>query len=159
MYNLLVDTIQNKHFNTSNTLFRVTIVAICLVIVTFAILSLGISLVLFRHCGKNVHTELRCEVSHQWFDEFFLKNTYASVFSILWINYFPQISHLWSLIICQKCSVCTLLNMNFAFQASTEEEVLELVPHITLNPSFNIDMLEYIEAEVSPTGKKKFLLW
>ena len=29
---------------------------------------------------------------------------------------------------------------------------MELVPHITLNPSFNIDMLEYIEAsEVSPT--------
>ena len=25
------------------------------------------------------------------------------------------------------------------------------MPHITLNPSFNIDMLEYIEAEVSPT--------
>ena len=47
--------------------------------------------------------------------------------------------------------------MNFVFQASTEEEVLELVPHITLNPSFNIDMLEYIEAEVSPTGKKYFL--
>lgn len=34
---------------------------------------------------------------------------------------------------------------------ATEEEVMELVPHITLNPSFNIDMLEYIEAEVSPT--------
>jgi hypothetical protein len=28
---------------------------------------------------------------------------------------------------------------------------MELVPHITLNPSFNIDMLEYIEAENSPT--------
>ena len=28
---------------------------------------------------------------------------------------------------------------------------MELVPHITLNPSFNIDMLEYIEAEASPT--------
>ena len=24
---------------------------------------------------------------------------------------------------------------------------MELVPHITLNPSFNIDMLEYLEAE------------
>lgn len=34
---------------------------------------------------------------------------------------------------------------------ATEEEVMELVPHITLNPSFNIDMLEYIEAEVSPS--------
>ena len=40
--------------------------------------------------------------------------------------------------------------MLFHLQA-TEEEVLELVPHITLNPSFNIDMLEYIEAEESPT--------
>ena len=29
---------------------------------------------------------------------------------------------------------------------------MELVPHITLNPSFNIDMLEYLEAEDdSPT--------
>lgn len=29
---------------------------------------------------------------------------------------------------------------------------MELVPHITLNPSFNIDMLEYIEpTETSPT--------
>ena len=27
------------------------------------------------------------------------------------------------------------------------EESLELVPHITLNPSFNIDMLEHIETE------------
>merc|ERR1712141_972523 len=48
---------------STNIYMKVTIVAICLVIVTFAILSLGISLVLFRHCGKNVHTELRCEVS------------------------------------------------------------------------------------------------
>lgn len=30
---------------------------------------------------------------------------------------------------------------------TTEEEAMELVPHITLNPSFNIDMLEFIEAE------------
>lgn len=82
--------------STTNIYMKVTIVAIGLVVVTFAILSLGISLVLFRHCGKNVHTEL------------------------------------------QNCE-------------ATEEEVLELVPHITLNPSFNIDMLEYIEAEVSPT--------
>ena len=26
---------------------------------------------------------------------------------------------------------------------ATEEEAMELVPHITLNPSFNIDMLEF----------------
>ncbi|XP_071746083.1 neogenin isoform X2 [Lepeophtheirus salmonis] len=32
---------------------------------------------------------------------------------------------------------------------TTEEEAMELVPHITLNPSFNIDMLEYIEPEES----------
>lgn len=78
--------------------FRVTITAVCLVVVTFAILALGISLVLFRNCGRNVHTELNCEATE---DE--------------------------------------------------AEELMELVPHITLNPSFNIDMLEYIEAEVSPT--------
>ena len=33
-----------------------------------------------------------------------------------------------------------------------DEEAMELVPHITLNPSFNIDMLEYLEAEESPTS-------
>ncbi len=33
------------------------------------------------------------------------------------------------------------------FQTTEEEEAMELVPHITLNPSFNIDMLEYLEAE------------
>jgi len=81
--------------SSSNIYMKVTIVAICLVVITFATLSFGISLVLFRNCGQNMHTELNCE--------------------------------------------------------ATEEEVLELVPHITLNPSFNIDMLEYIEAEVSPT--------
>ena len=32
---------------------------------------------------------------------------------------------------------------------STEEEAMELVPHITLNPSFNIDMLEHIGEENS----------
>ena len=38
------------------------------------------------------------------------------------------------------------------FQTTEEEEAMELVPHITLNPSFNIDMLEYLEAEDdSPT--------
>ena len=30
---------------------------------------------------------------------------------------------------------------------STEEEAMELVPHITLNPSFNIDMLEFEQGE------------
>jgi len=81
--------------NSSNLYMKVTIVTICLVLITFAILSLGISLVLFRNCGQTGHSELNCE--------------------------------------------------------ATEDEVMELVPHITLNPSFNIDMLEYIEAEASPT--------
>ena len=32
---------------------------------------------------------------------------------------------------------------------------MELVPHITLNPSFNIDMLEYLEAEEdTPTDER-----
>ena len=52
------------HFNVL-PFFRVTIVAICLVVITIAILSFGISLVLFRNCGvgQNMHTELNCEVS------------------------------------------------------------------------------------------------
>ena len=29
---------------------------------------------------------------------------------------------------------------------------MELVPHITLNPSFNIDMLEYLEPSSSSAG-------
>ena len=37
------------------------------------------------------------------------------------------------------------------FQA-TEDEEMELVPHITLNPSFNIDMLEYID----PSPEQEF---
>lgn len=37
-------------------------------------------------------------------------------------------------------------------EAIEDEEAMELVPHITLNPSFNIDMLEYLEAEDSPTS-------
>lgn len=95
---------------SSKLFVRVTITAICLVVVTFAILALGISLVLFRNCGRrNVHTELNCEVTEE------------------------------------------------------QEELMELVPHITLNPMainsasevellpFGSDMLEYIEAEVSPT--------
>lgn len=91
-------------------------VAICLVVITCAILSLGISLVLFRHCGKNVHTELNGEVKSK------------------------------------RRSFCNFSSSRIMNNVqATEEEVMELVPHITLNPSFNIDMLEYIEAEVSPT--------
>ena len=37
-------------------------------------------------------------------------------------------------------------------EAVEDEEAMELVPHITLNPSFNIDMLEYLEAQYSPTS-------
>ena len=34
---------------------------------------------------------------------------------------------------------------------------MELVPHITLNPSFNIDMLEFIEAtDISPSTEFAF---
>jgi len=89
------DLLSIEQENSSSFYMKVTIVTICLVLITFAILSLGISLVLFRNCGQTGHTELNCE--------------------------------------------------------ATEDEVMELVPHITLNPSFNIDMLEYIEAEASPT--------
>ena len=90
--------------NSTNTIqsfhYRVTVTAVCLVVVTFAILALGISLVLFRNCGsRNTHTELNCETTE-----------------------------------------------------AEAEELMELVPHITLNPSFNIEMLEYIQAEeISPT--------
>ena len=41
-------------------------------------------------------------------------------------------------------------------EAVEDEEAMELVPHITLNPSFNIDMLEYIEAEESPTSDFRY---
>ena len=44
--------------------FRVLVVSVCLVVITFAILALGISLVLFKNCGKNGHTELNCDVSY-----------------------------------------------------------------------------------------------
>ncbi len=30
---------------------------------------------------------------------------------------------------------------------------MELVPHITLNPSFNIDMLEYLSGGTSSSGR------
>lgn len=39
-----------------------------------------------------------------------------------------------------------------------EDESLELVPNITLNPSFNIDMLEHIEAEYNETSEHTFLV-
>lgn len=35
---------------------------------------------------------------------------------------------------------------------------MELVPHITLNPSFNIDMLEYIEPEESSSSSSSSLV-
>ena len=38
-----------------------------------------------------------------------------------------------------------------------EEEQLELVPHITLNPSFNIDMLEHLEPDLNATRWNKYL--
>lgn len=80
---------------------KITVITVIVVLVTFAILGLGISLLLLRNCGKckNGRNDLSCEL----------------------------------------------------IQEATEEEVMELVPHITLNPSFNIDMLEYIEVEDSPT--------
>ena len=69
---------------------------------TFAILGLGISLVVFRSCG------------------------------------------------CGKSNV--IRHEGISCEALEDEEAMELVPHITLNPSFNIDMLEYLEAEESPTS-------
>ena len=39
-----------------------------------------------------------------------------------------------------------------------EDESLELVPNITLNPSFNIDMLEHIEAEYNESSEHAFLV-
>jgi len=39
-----------------------------------------------------------------------------------------------------------------------EDESLELVPNITLNPSFNIDMLEHIEAEYNESSEHVFLV-
>ena len=70
--------------------------------VTFAILGLGISLVVFRSCGCTKSNAIRHE--------------------------------------------------GISCEAIEDEEAMELVPHITLNPSFNIDMLEYLEAEDSPTS-------
>ena len=79
---------------------------ITVILVTFAILGLGISLVVFRSCG------------------------------------------------CAKSS--TIRHEGITCEAVEDEEAMELVPHITLNPSFNIDMLEYLEAEESPTSDLQF---
>ena len=91
---------------TLSPYFRISIIVITVIIVTFAILGLGISLVVFRSCscGKSSglrHDGITCEVTE-------------------------------------------------------DEEAMELVPHITLNPSFNIDMLEYLEAEESPTSDLQY---
>ena len=40
-------------------------------------------------------------------------------------------------------------------QSPGEDESLELVPNITLNPSFNIDMLEHIEPEFNESRSLK----
>jgi len=39
-----------------------------------------------------------------------------------------------------------------------EDESLELVPHITLNPSFNIDMLEHIAPDLNENSEHAFLV-
>ena len=38
--------------------------------------------------------------------------------------------------------VLYILNMRWLYLQATEEEEMELVPHITLNPSFNIDKID-----------------
>jgi len=43
-------------------------------------------------------------------------------------------------------------------QSPGEDESLELVPNITLNPSFNIDMLEHIEPEFNESSEHTFLV-
>ena len=90
------------------TLLRISIIVITVILVTFAILGLGISLVVFRSCG------------------------------------------------CRKTS--GIRHDGITCEAIEDEEAMELVPHITLNPSFNIDMLEYIEAEESPTSDLQYPL-
>ena len=45
-----------------------------------------------------------------------------------------------------ECSFSSLIDHQ---ETVVGEESLELVPHITLNPSFNIDMLEHIGEEDS----------
>jgi len=43
-------------------------------------------------------------------------------------------------------------------ESPEEDESLELVPHITLNPSFNIDMLEHLAADVNESSEHAFLV-
>lgn len=43
-------------------------------------------------------------------------------------------------------------------ESPDEDESLELVPNITLNPSFNIDMLEHIAPEYSENSEHAFLV-
>ena len=62
MYLLEIQRNITYSINYTTFFLRVTIVTICLVLITFAILSLGISLVLFRNCGQTGHSELNCEV-------------------------------------------------------------------------------------------------
>lgn len=49
-----------------------------------------------------------------------------------------------SLLLLRNCNRSSRRLMN---NAEASEEAMELVPHITLNPSFNIDMLEHIEPD------------
>ena len=43
-------------------------------------------------------------------------------------------------------------------ESPDEDESLELVPNITLNPSFNIDMLEHIGPEYCENSEHAFLV-
>ena len=43
-------------------------------------------------------------------------------------------------------------------ESPDEDESLELVPNITLNPSFNIDMLEHIAPEYTENSEHAFLV-
>ena len=43
-------------------------------------------------------------------------------------------------------------------ESPDEDESLELVPNITLNPSFNIDMLEHIVPEYNESSEDAFLV-
>ena len=43
-------------------------------------------------------------------------------------------------------------------ESPDEDESLELVPNITLNPSFNIDMLEHIAPDYTENSEHAFLV-
>ena len=49
-------------------------------------------------------------------------------------------------------------NKNEMQESPDEDESLELVPNITLNPSFNIDMLEHIVPEYTENSEHAFLV-